>query len=60
MALMNALILAISIAAATPSETPVPQKTVITTPTGKRLVCGAPQALATDSRQTVRVCEPKR
>lgn len=59
MPLMNALLLAIAIAAGSPTNAPVEaQKTVMTTPAGKKLTCGAPQALATDSRQTVRVCEP--
>lgn len=58
---MNALLLAIAIAASSPSSTAsVVKETTITTPTGTKLVCGAPQALATDSRQTVRVCEPKK
>lgn len=46
---MNAILLAVSIAAAT---------TTITTPAGQKLECGAPRPLATDSAQTVRVCEP--
>ena len=57
---MNALLLAIALAAS--SSTPVAaakEASVMTTPAGVKLRCGAPQALATDSRQTVRVCEPK-
>lgn len=61
MLFMNTIILAVLLAASSPSNTATePQKTVMTTPSGKKLVCGAPQTLATDSRQTVRVCEPKK
>ncbi len=57
---MNALLLAIAIAASSPSAASEPKQTVITTSSGKKLVCGAPTPLATDSRQTVRLCEAQK
>lgn len=50
---MNAILLALAVSAFAP-------KTVMTTPAGHKLECGAPRPVATDSTQTVRVCEPKR
>ena len=58
---MNALLLAMAIAAGSPSSDSLPKPAAITTPAGKKLVCGSPRPLATDSTQTVRVCEaPKK
>ena len=50
---MNALLLALAISSAAPHNAPVVKKPA------KQLVCGAPQALATDAVQTVKVCEYK-
>ena len=50
---MNALLLAIALSAST-TAVAAPVKNP-----AKQMVCGAPQALATDSAQTVRYCEFK-
>jgi len=57
---MNALLLAIALSASTAS-TPVqaPKAVVTVKAPAAKWVCGAPRALETDSRQTVRLCSTK-